>query len=386
MEKLNENTFLIDKERNTIFDINKLNEFKILDGFLIAYKGVLHNVEELIKLEAVLFRTHGSKGLKGAFFNDYAIHTNYFIWFSISLTNYLRLVFFVECVTKNNWSLNDLKDSNNKKLLKDFIRDEMQLTIPVIHNWRNKVAAHFSITDPLKTDNLSTLINSTNMVSYLSPFYVTNAYVLGSIDTDGEQPNISPWSVTVEFEKLKERFFTDAEQLSLKNQLVKISFKPEQKYLDDTIKFIEEIFISPINEEFEGKMEIDEIKDFFEKKQYEEALKELKVKLLLDPKNIMLWNNFITCLLNLGEDITVTETLKKLEKEKLLTFTMLDLNVNMLIRNSKLDEIQSLISKLRNDYDESLTIPEKEGFKSNFLFDIIKIINNPKLFTYPVFS
>ncbi len=387
MEKLESDCFLLDKEKNTIFDLYKLNEFRISDGLFVAYQGVIHNIEEIIKLEANLFQSSGLKGLKGSFFSDYSKHTNYFIWFSISLTNYLRLVFFVELITEKEWNLKDLEERNNKETLKTFIRENISSVIPEIYKWRNKVSAHYSITDPHNRDNLSTLINSTNMVSYQCPFFITNGYTHSNKDTAGDKPNIQPWSITVEFEKLKDRFFSELNNLSIKNRLIQIAPKTKSSDDFDAINFATNIFTQNENlNKNEGVLNYDLIKQLFEKKKFEKALSELKKMIKNEPSNGTLWHNFISCLLNLEENVIVTKVLSILESNKLLTIQMLVLNIKMMGINSKFDEIVELHSKMSIEDLKALNEFDKKNGGINFLIENSKIIVNPKDFVYPTFN
>lgn len=137
-------------------------------------------------------------------FKDYHLFACYFNWFSVSIINYARLVALMDLMTKNNYTKRDLTKKENHSTIKKYCREYVKRILPDIYVWRNKISAHFAITDPFKNDNLGTLEASIIIpVSYVKPYYVASAW----------QPAMAPpskipsWKLTKVYEGLLVRFF-----------------------------------------------------------------------------------------------------------------------------------------------------------------------------------
>lgn len=130
-----------------------------------------------------------------------------FNWYSISLTNYLRLIALVDLMQRNNWHENDIADRANQSNIKDKCKDYASQAAPDIYRWRNKVAAHFAATDPVDSDTLATLkLTVMNPIAYNYPHFYVGALKLHSQGTDSDLPE---WSLTKNFEGLTSRFWPD---------------------------------------------------------------------------------------------------------------------------------------------------------------------------------
>jgi hypothetical protein len=133
----------------------------------------------------------------------------YFHWFGTSLCNYARLVGFLSGIHSGIFSRNSTEDSANFRLIKEHCSNYVASIQELNHvlQWRNKVFAHFAITDPRKSDNAALLDAST-----MSPVTLINGRfsVGGSIiTTRGAEIEMPTWSVTDVFEKLTERYWPD---------------------------------------------------------------------------------------------------------------------------------------------------------------------------------
>ena len=117
MKHLSKTQFLIDSEKDTIYDKDNTG-FQNLTGLFSCYQGVVRIANEIRNIEADKFVESEMKTGILEFDGNNLFVQNYFYWFSTSLTNYLRLVFFIEYTNKNKWCLNDLESSNNEKSLK----------------------------------------------------------------------------------------------------------------------------------------------------------------------------------------------------------------------------------------------------------------------------
>lgn len=131
---------------------------------------------------------------------------NMFNWFSISVTNYLRLVGFVDCVNKNGYTQDDLNQNNIKKKIRKDSNYYCKDIIPEIVEYRNKLSAHHSLFDPRDKDNIATLISSAlNTIVYRQPYYEASMF----IHTVDENAKIEPWILTKTFDDLAPRFWPD---------------------------------------------------------------------------------------------------------------------------------------------------------------------------------
>lgn len=129
--------------------------------------------------------------------------TNWFTWFSISLSSYLRLVRLVGLMKEHGWGTADLLP--NRELIKTTCVDYVQRVAPEIYLWRNKVAAHPAFTDPFKADSLGTLeLSVMNPVAFRAPYYRT-----GTIrwSTGGHDSALAEWALTEVFEQLAPRLW-----------------------------------------------------------------------------------------------------------------------------------------------------------------------------------
>jgi hypothetical protein len=114
-----------------------------------------------------------------------------FQWYAVSAYNYAQLV---------GWLI-----YGDTLQAKSYVNRAM----PNIVKYRNKVAAHFAITDPRKDDNVATL--SASVMTYI--VYAKGRFYAGSVSPQTiegkeiEQSNISAWSLTIAHQQLSERFW-----------------------------------------------------------------------------------------------------------------------------------------------------------------------------------
>ena len=325
MKLISPNCYLIDSENNTVYNATT-SEFGSFYGIKSSYDGVIDIVKKTIDLEAQ--KIINTKGLPSGleFSNDVGIIQNYFHWFTISLTNYLRLIFFVQYIQNNNWTISELKKNENKRSIKKFIDNKLNETIPLIYKWRNKVGAHYSLTDPRKDDSLATLINSTSPVNYKSPFFYTNLFSFHNKETEGQEVNIPQWSITVEFNKLKARFFSGAKIKSF-NEILKDKFDSIPK--DDVVKikkfFLKAMYPNKLNH----KVDVIKSQELYKvaleqgKKGYLiESENIFKESILHNNKNIDAWDGLVTILARSEKYHTAKLLLLNLESKKLINHSL----------------------------------------------------------------
>ena len=140
--------------------------------------------------------------------------TNAFQWYAVSIHNYSRLVGWITT-----------KDS-------EFAKKYSKKLLPRVSVYRNKVAAHFAITDPWKNDNDADLKSSimTN-IAYAHGYLLAGA--LSEILTDEEgneikSKNETSWSLTKTHEKLIPRFWPNGPLET--HQSIKLSAGATRKF------------------------------------------------------------------------------------------------------------------------------------------------------------
>ena len=137
----------------------------------------------------------------------------FFHWFGTSLCNYARLVGFVVSQETGKITINDLQSNPERKKIKDacdvYMHGLSELT--EVLKWRNKVAAHFALTDPRKDDNIATM-----EASIIYPVgYKDDRFRTATLDfvkfegNTSQSAEIPSWSLTETFELLINRFWPE---------------------------------------------------------------------------------------------------------------------------------------------------------------------------------
>lgn len=156
--------------------------------------------------------------------NDIALITNCFHWFGISITNYARLIGYLDGIHKKIYTKSDIEDANKYSQIKKHV-DFYVSSIPELDSvkkWRNKIAAHFAITDPRKSsDTASILAYSVMSRAYYSAhrFRVGVGDIQISHHDGGEDLNdhFPTWSVTEIFENLSPRYWPVSDTFESQN-------------------------------------------------------------------------------------------------------------------------------------------------------------------------
>lgn len=134
-----------------------------------------------------------------------------FHWFGVSVCNMARLAGFLRGLSIGAFTRSDLGDPSKFKAVRAAVDDYLSRVTelsPVLV-WRNKVGAHFEITDPRKDDNPATLDMS---VVFPVTFSDTRYYVGDMAMTRKTQAGVHTsalptWSVTEVFESLIPRYW-----------------------------------------------------------------------------------------------------------------------------------------------------------------------------------
>jgi hypothetical protein len=101
-----------------------------------------------------------------------------FHWFGLSVCNYVRLTGFVRGLSCGDFSRSALQDPSKFRIVKTAIDDYVASIAELndVRVWRNKVFAHFAITDPFRDDNIATLD-----MSVIFPVSFEGRYVAGGM-------------------------------------------------------------------------------------------------------------------------------------------------------------------------------------------------------------
>lgn len=121
----------------------------------------------------------------------------WFHWFANTIVNYARLNGYVEGVCRG-----DIKEHQGIKndQIKKYCDKYVENFIPDIKKWRNKVSAHFTLTDPRSDDGLANIRYSVMpQIAWERPYFVASSMILKVGD---DETDIAPWKLTDTFENL----------------------------------------------------------------------------------------------------------------------------------------------------------------------------------------
>jgi hypothetical protein len=138
----------------------------------------------------------------------------YFSWFTVSLVNYVRLIGLFDIFIKQKWSMASINEGNNQKTFSKYCDDYVKEVIPDIRIWRNKISAHFAVTDPREDSEALLEYSIMNTVFYIKPYYKAG---FGHWNTKGISENLPSWSLTETYEKLIPRYWKDRKLPALPN-------------------------------------------------------------------------------------------------------------------------------------------------------------------------
>lgn len=210
-------TFVIDKVLDIKISPEKYNnEFNALMQLKVGMIALYNNVRPV---EAqILQKTQGKRVF---FFGESSLVPSeidrllpcFFHWFGNSLCNYARLTGYIVAREQGYVTDADLQLEPERKKIKEAC-DNYVKTLPEIQEvlkWRNKVSAHFALTDPRKDDNIATLEASIIFpVGFEIDRFRTGTMILSKGDnTVNHESEIPRWSLTEIFEQLINRFWPD---------------------------------------------------------------------------------------------------------------------------------------------------------------------------------
>jgi hypothetical protein len=130
----------------------------------------------------------------------------------VSLINYAKLVGFVSGLSSNAFTRHDLEDEKKfqeiAKYCDAYVGSVEELA--AIKFWRDKIAAHFAITAPRKTDNPAFLDFSVMYpVGYGNGRFRVSVFSLRRTDSAGNAHTgkLPSWSLTETHEALQGRYW-----------------------------------------------------------------------------------------------------------------------------------------------------------------------------------
>jgi hypothetical protein len=211
------NKFIIDKVLGIeVLQGNYFNEISTLLNLKYGL-ALLYNTVRPMELKII----EENKGSDWQFFGNHptvprefsSLLPCLFHWFGTSVCNYARLTGYI--VRKHEGIITDDSEVNNasKRQVKEACDSYLKSVneISEVLKWRNKIGAHFALTDPRSDDNIATLEASIIYpVGFSGGRYRTSNFSYARIEGDtsivAEIPN---WSLTETFEILCERFWPD---------------------------------------------------------------------------------------------------------------------------------------------------------------------------------
>lgn len=180
---------------------------KMQNGLFYLARSV-RNIEEKKKLVVeregkVSFGSY-AQNVEGVDSQEIQLLPNYYNWFANDLINYVRLVGFTMNRINGNITHYDIRHSPKhiRELVDTYVKSVTEIHLVSIH--RNKVSAHFAITDP-RTENASMRYQSIFYpVDFANGRYFTNVI---QIQVENDNESLPQWSVTNVFESLIPRYW-----------------------------------------------------------------------------------------------------------------------------------------------------------------------------------
>jgi hypothetical protein len=219
---MDEYLFTVDKKLGIIVDPNKYNNECNALMHLKAGLIVLYNTVRPIETEII--NRHKAAGKKVMFYGHFSDNSTipaeiydilpcYFHWFGTSVCNYTRLVGLIVAKEQGHITDADLQLEPKRRIIKEACNNYVNnvLELQEVLKWRNKVAAHFALTDPVKNDNIATMEASIIYpVGFEHTRFITGFFTSAKSDaTTTYESEIPRWSLTEIFEILVDRFWPD---------------------------------------------------------------------------------------------------------------------------------------------------------------------------------
>jgi hypothetical protein len=128
-------------------------------------------------------------------------------WFANSICNYARLAGFLVGLGQGAFDWSAIQDQKKAQEIKthctDYVKSIVELQPVVL--WRNKVSAHFALTDPRLDDNAALLATSTiSPISYSDHRLRSSSGMIHTVH--GAEASLPGWSVTEIYEALAARW------------------------------------------------------------------------------------------------------------------------------------------------------------------------------------
>lgn len=218
--------YVVDRVKNVIVHASEVgNELPTL-GYLQAGLEDLYQKTRVFEYYLHKYENEsGRRNLQGWGLDMLNLPSNgarlipcYFHWFGTSMINYARLAGFLHGITSHAFDRSDLESTAGCEKIKTHCNNYIKgiRELEAVRYWRNKIAAHFAITDPKTTgrdpDNLALLNLSTVFpVGFSGGRFIVGQVGHSHLDKSGTafSANLPPWSLTCVYEALTPRFFSD---------------------------------------------------------------------------------------------------------------------------------------------------------------------------------
>lgn len=211
-----------------IDNISLSKDFPIKNLHALNYHADgLHYLAQSIRSEEIKIYqlNNGELGYQAVHMDNHNILMNMFNWFSLSLVNYVKLVGFIDYVTKNKLTEQDIKQGVQRREIREHSIAYAKKVIPEIVLYRNKLSAHHALSDARNDDNIMTLLSSSmNSIVYRNPYFEASFFW----ESDDIKPDLKPWVLTEIYEKLCIRYWPD----------VKLEEIPSSSIITDVYKGI----------------------------------------------------------------------------------------------------------------------------------------------------
>ena len=137
-------------------------------------------------------------------FFDGALMSCFFQWYAVSLVNHCRHIGTMDFLRKEGYKDTALLDTKNAERAARYTKEYVRKVCPDVLLWRDKVSAHFALTDVRKGDTIGSMRTGVSLNVGFSQDRMRTAAI--SWDHAKQLPS---WSITEETERLAARYWPD---------------------------------------------------------------------------------------------------------------------------------------------------------------------------------
>jgi hypothetical protein len=164
--------------------------------------GILWLHGQVLPLEEKMRREGLTFGMGWPFFDEYLMSC-FFHWFAVSLVNHCRLVGTMDFLRRRGLKDSALLDPKNAERSARHTKDYVKRVCPDVLHWRDKVSAHFSLTDVRENDTIGGMRTGVSMNVGFTQDRVRTAALRW------DNASLPSWSLTEEVQRLAPRYWPD---------------------------------------------------------------------------------------------------------------------------------------------------------------------------------